>query len=367
VVKKKIAFAANSDLNFDQRLNRICASLSMAGFEVFILGRSFSNSIPLTTKSYQQARISLSFQKGKMAYIELNLRLFLYLVRKKMNALCSIDLDTLPACWLVSKLKNIPLVHDAHEYMEEVPEVYNRPVTKFFWRKIAKAFLPDVNLAYTVSHSLQEEFKFKYGKNFHLVRNISKTIQLHENHDFNRETGYWVFLGAVNQGRGLEEFLDVLPSTNRKLIVLGDGDKLKELKSKVEQMQMTHLVEFKGKVKPEEAAKILQKAWAGINLLRAEGLSYQYSLANKFFDYVHAGIPQICIRFPEYQKMMAEFEVGVLCDLQFDSILAATQLVSFPEKQAHFRNQALAARQIWNWEKESENLIRLWKQLLPET
>ena len=30
-------------------------------------------------------------------------------------------------------------------------------------------------------------------------------------------------------------------------------------------------------------------------LLENTGLSYYYSLANKFFDYVQAGVPQLCV------------------------------------------------------------------------
>jgi hypothetical protein len=107
----------------------------------------------------------------------------------------------------------------------------------------------------------------------------------------------------------------------------------------------------------------MAKAWAGINLLTGEGLSYRYSLANKFFDYVHAGIPQICIAFPEYQKLMKEFEVGVLCGIDKESILAASQIISLPEKQKHFRHESKKARQAWNWQNESRKLIEIYNSI----
>ncbi len=365
MVNKTIAFAANSDLGFDQRMQRICGSLHGEGFCVFILGRLFSHSAPLEPVPYGRHRLRLRFQKGKLAYAELNLRIFLYFLNKDFDAICSVDLDTLPACWLLSVIKGKKLAHDAHEYMEEVPEVFDRPFTKWMWNRVAHAFLPSVGLAYTVSRGLQEEFFARYGKSFHLVRNMAEAKKSLSAPDTgHEESGFWVYLGAVNTGRGLEEFLEVLPATNRRLVVLGEGDKLPEIKKMVANQGIEHLVEFRGRVNPEAAHVIMQRAWAGINLLRDEGLSYRHSLANKFFDYVHAGIPQICISFPEYRAMMKEFEVGILTALKKESILAATELISMPENQAFLRAEAAKAREVWNWESESATLCQLWHRFL---
>ncbi len=365
MVNKNIAFAANSDLGFDQRMQRICGSLYGEGFCVFILGRLFSHSAPLEPVPYGRHRLRLRFQKGKLAYAELNFRIFLYFINKEFDAICSVDLDTLPACWLLSVIKGKKLAHDAHEFMEEVPEVYNRPLTQWVWSRIAHAFLPSAGLAYTVSRGLQEAFLARYGKAFHLVRNMAeKRFFSYDLPVSNTESGFWVYLGAVNTGRGLEEFLEVLPATNRRLVVLGDGDKLEEIKQLVELKGIGHLVDFRGRVSPDEAHAIMKKAWAGIHLLRDEGLSYRYSLANKFFDYVHAGIPQICISFPEYRVLMEEYKVGILCSLQKEHILAATELISMPENQALYRAEAARAREVWNWESESATLCKLWHQFL---
>jgi hypothetical protein len=37
-------------------------------------------------------------------------------------------------------------------------------------------------------------------------------------------------------------------------------------------------------------------------------------LANKFFDYIQAGIPQVTMNFPEYAAINREYEVAVLID-----------------------------------------------------
>jgi glycosyltransferase involved in cell wall biosynthesis len=360
VVKQRILIAANSDLSFDQRLLRISGSLNSNGYRPFLLGRLFENSVALSNESFPQNRIRLLFQKGKLAYLELNIRLFFNLLHQECDAICSVDLDTLPACWMVAKIRQIPLIHDAHEYMAEVPEVYNRPFTQKIWHTVARLFLPGVDLAYTVSQSLVEEFRKIYQKEFHLIRNIAyfdSTEELAESE------GFWVFLGAVNQGRGLEQFIPLLHHSNRKLVIMGDGDKMEDIRQLVKNENLSQQVEFAGKLPAAEVRKILPKAWAGINLLTDEGLSYRYSLANKFFDYVHAGIPQICIRFSEYETLMNENEVGVLSEMTEPAIRKAMEEVSIPENQQRFREAAVLARNKWNWQNEEKNLIRLYDQL----
>jgi glycosyltransferase involved in cell wall biosynthesis len=364
VLSKKILIAANSDLGFDQRLLRISRSLHRAGYQPELLGRLFLKSDELSKEAFPQSRISLRFQKGKLGYLELNFRLFSRLLSIPCDAICSVDLDTLPACWLAAKWKKVKLIHDAHEYMEEVPEVYNRPFTKKIWHWIARLFLPGVDLAYTVSKSLVEEFKKVYHKDFHLVRNIPEYHPpVKSKPDAPIDSGYWVFLGAVNRGRGLEEFIPHLNRTGRKLVILGDGDKMKDVKRLVKRLGLKEKVEFKGKLPAGEAAAILRNAWAGINLLTDEGLSYRYSLANKFFDYVHAGIPQICIRYPEYKKLMAQFEVGILSNMEPAEIIESMELISTEKNQRKFREEAINARRIWNWQSEEKKLIGLYDDL----
>ena len=40
------------------------------------------------------------------------------------------------------------------------------------------------------------------------------------------------------------------------------------------------------------------------------GLNQYLALPNKFFDYMHAGLPQIAMNYPEYQKINSQFEVA---------------------------------------------------------
>ena len=132
----KIIFAVTNDLTYDQRMQRICRSLSKAGYEVELVGRVRHFSVPITYEPYQQTRLKCFFNKGKLFYLEYNLRLLIYLTFSNFDACCAIDLDTIIPVYLIGRLKGIKTIYDAHEYFTEVPEVVNRPFVKSIWEWI---------------------------------------------------------------------------------------------------------------------------------------------------------------------------------------------------------------------------------------
>ena len=82
---KRIYFTVTNDLTYDQRMQRICTSLAENGYEVTLVGYNKPTSLPFVNKKYKQKRIHCWFLKGKSFYTEYNVRLFLYLLFKKIN------------------------------------------------------------------------------------------------------------------------------------------------------------------------------------------------------------------------------------------------------------------------------------------
>jgi glycosyltransferase involved in cell wall biosynthesis len=98
--------------------------------------------------------------------------------------------------------------------------------------------------------------------------------------------------------------------------------------------------------------------------LKKESLSYYYSLANKFFDYIHAGVPQITIDFPEYRLLNDQYNVAILCDLDKEQIKRGLKKLS--EDQNFYNvlkeNTRKAAGEL-NWQKESMRLLEFYKKV----
>ena len=357
---KRIYFTVTNDLSFDQRMHRICGSLAEAGFGVTLVGRKLATSLPLQPKNFRQKRISCFFNKGFLFYAEYNLRLFFFLLHKKMDALCAIDLDTILPCLFISKLKGIPRVYDAHEYFTELKEVRTRPRVKKVWLGIERFTVPKFFWGYTVSDGLANQFKGNYGKNYSVIRNVPLSKKLTPSAKTEK---FLLYQGAVNEGRGFEFLIPAMKNINSKLVVCGDGNFMKELKQLIYENEVAAKVELKGMLLPDELQPFAQQATIGINLVEEKGLNQFYSLANKFFDYVQAGLPQITMNYPEYRRVNDDYPVAILLDnLSAQSIASAINaLLANEPLQQQMRANCLRAREVYCWQNEEKKLLAFYQ------
>src|SRR5690606_5384676 len=153
-------------------MHRICATLAQEGYEVLLVGRELNTSVELPQFAFEAKRIRCLYNKGKLFYLEYNLRLFFFLLFKKADIYGAIDLDTLLPNLAVARLKGKKITYDAHEYFTEVPEVTNRKLTKAVWKLVERYAVPKVDAAYTVSNSLAKLFSDEYGKAVEVIRNL---------------------------------------------------------------------------------------------------------------------------------------------------------------------------------------------------
>lgn len=353
----------STDLITDQRVSKVCNSLMANGYQVFLLGRAKKSSQTMATRDYQCKRFKLWFNKGFLFYANLNIRLFFFLLFNKANALLANDLDTLPANYLVSKIKAIPLVYDSHEYFTEVPELENRPRIKNIWERIESIILPNLRYGYTVSHKIAVAYKEKYGLTLRLVRNfpIYQPQELVSN-----KQQVLLYQGALNMGRGLEELIESMQYVvAAKLWLVGAGDIENDLKQKSKELGLEHKIEFLGRLEPKELKSITMKAKLGVSLEKQLGLNYTYALPNKIFDYIHAGTPVLYASLEEVVTTLEGYQVG-------------QELVSHHPKQlAQQLNEMLnstnyddwlsdchKAAKIFNWQKEEPNLLAIFEHAL---
>lgn len=341
---------------------RICTTLADAGYDVTLIGFKRKNSKPLIQRPFKQVRIPIIAEQGKIMYIDYWLKLFFYLLFKPLDILCAIDLDTIMPVYYVSRLRNKKRVYDAHELFTELKEVISRPAIHKMWKWIAKHTIPNFPVGYTIGESYAEELYKQYGVNYGVVRNatILKPLEIPVKNE-----RYILYQGAVNVGRCFEQLIPAMQYVNTPLIVCGEGNFFEQALALTKKHNLEHKITFKGYVPPEQLTKYTINAWVGITLFEETSLSNRLSLANRFFDYMHYAIPQLCIKYPEYEKVNNQFEIAYLIeDPSPENIAAALNKLLDDQAYYNFLQQnCLKAREIYNWQEQTKTLLNTYKTL----
>ncbi|NND35422.1 MAG: glycosyltransferase [Saprospiraceae bacterium] len=360
---KKIVFAVTNDISQDRRMIRICSSLQNHGYDVTLVGRQLPTSAPLDSFVFKTHRIRCFFNKGPKFYAEYNIRLSSFLKKCKADIYGAVDYDTLKGVVRAANAMGKKIIFDAHEWFEEVPELEGRDRVKNYWKKIARNGLAQTHLNYTVSQGIAEKLSEIYGRPFEVIHNFPRLIDGIEPSAIRDDI--LIYVGVLNKGRGLPEIIKAMHKIDAKLWIVGDGDLREELWMLASAEQLLHKISFRGFVPPGELDGLMRQARVGLNLLDGTSESYKYSLANKFFDYIHAGLPQVFMDFPEYQRFNRQHRVGAsIMDLKEDSIVyAINHLLSDRNYWFNFHVTCLDARKIWCWQREERYLLRLIEKL----
>ncbi len=361
--RKRIIVSVSNDLSTDQRVQKICASLSNQGYNVLLLGRWRKDSQDFSPEHYQGKRFSLWFNKGPLFYINLNIRLFVHLLFSKSNLLLANDLDVLAANYLASKLKSLPLVYDSHEYFTEVPELVHRPRVKSIWEFIEKRILPKLKHSYTVSPGIADAYYEKYGLKMDLIFNFPRKIDVPEN--LNKDRNTVIYQGALNVGRGLEELIAAFQHLpNKKLLIAGAGDIENDLKKQVKELGLEKTIIFLGRLSPNELRPYTLGAGLGISIEKDIGLNYRFAVPNKVFDCIQCLTPILYSDLIEVKKIIGAFDLGE--ELRsYDAKEMAEQIKSMLESNQyeHWQQDARKAREVLNWEHEEKKLKEIFNNI----
>jgi glycosyltransferase involved in cell wall biosynthesis len=368
---KKTYISVTNDLFTDQRVRKVCEFLVANGFEVTLVGRKLKDSqdMPADLK-YKTKRFPLWFKKGPKFYATYNLRLFFYLLFRKADLLISNDLDTLYANHWARKFKGkCPLIYDSHEYYCGTPELESRPKVQKFWRKIEKRCLPKVDAMYTVNESIADLYREEYKREVKVVRNITDgnlpPLDMTRKHlGLPIDKKVVIMQGAgINIDRGGEEMIAAIQKVdNAVLAIVGDGDVVPELKAKVDAEGWGDKVLFFGKRPYHELMNFTALSDVGISLDKDSNINYRFSLPNKIFDYIHAGIPLMVSELKEVAAIVRGYEVGVVCashDID-DIVKTLNDLLKDEAALNRYKENTKQAALALNWNSETEVLKEIY-------
>ena len=369
-----IIISATSDLLSDQRVHRTASALKEDGHKILVIGRKLRNSPELPARRYRCFRMRLPIERGPLFYLLFNLKLAWMLFWSRADVLYSNDLDTLPANYIVSRLRKIPLVYDSHEYFTGVPELTNRPRVQRIWKWLERRIVPQLRFCITVNASIAKLYFDEYGVSFKVIRNVPEpnTITLPERSILRKSLGLpiekpiIILQGAgINIQRGAEEAVESMQLlTDYLLLIVGSGDVIPQLKQKVLADGLSERVRFIDRMPPSELKRFTAAADIGLSLDKDTNINYRFSLPNKLFDYLHAGIPVVASNLPEVAAVVRQYQVGqVIADHTPAHIAECIRDVHKGLEKGMYKAGIEKACTELNWNEERKHLLQLIKSL----
>ena len=316
--------------------------------------------------------MKLLFEQGPQFYLFFNIRLFFILLFTKADVLLANDLDTLLPNYLVSKLKGIPLIYDSHEIFCEVPELQNSPTKKRIWEKLESWIVPKLKKCITVNQSIANYFTNKYKVPFIFVRNIPhypKLVSLKSRSELNLPLGKKIVIlqgAGINIQRGAEELVEAFQylDDNYLLLIIGSGDVIQQLKENAVKFQLQNKVKFIDKIPASELRHYTSNSNLGVTIDKDSNMNYHFSLPNKVFDYMHAGIPILATKLPEIEHLISKYHIGTFIE-NHEPKHIAQQISSFlnSNKYLEYKSNTVIASIENNWQTEKQKLIKLFNEI----
>lgn len=318
----RIAVLVSNDLAYDQRVRKTCNTLMAAGWEPILVGRRWRRLDPIhIDRPYPNFRMWLPFQTGPLFYLALQWGLMRALRRCRDEYGCAAvwanDLDTLWPAVRASHRWGWHIAYDSHEWFTEAEGLKGRPVRKAIWQWWERRAFRGISRMLTVNVSIAEAYRSQYGVEVEVVPNVPERAEpavpmprsfLGWPEDARVLLMQGAFMdrdrGALDAVRALQHLPD------HHLALIGAGPEHDEATLRARQLGVEGRLHVHGRMPFEQLRRCTAAADVGLSLDRPTVDNFRFSLPNKLFDYLHAGIPSVCSDLPVAGKFVRTEGIG---------------------------------------------------------
>jgi len=172
-----------------------------------------------------------------------------------------------------------------------------------------------------------------------------------------------LYLGGIQEGRGLEQIVDALPDIpDAELALLGSGPSATAIRARAQARGVIGRIHLLEPVPPAEVVSYAASATIGLSLIQPVSASYRYSLPNKLFEYLAAGIPVVASDFPQVREILVPNDAGRVVDPRDPARIAATirDLLADPALRAMGRRGRRLAESRFEWSASAATLLEVY-------
>lgn len=291
------------------------------------------------------------------------------------------DLTALPACYIVAKLRRKPLIFETYELHLPAPDS-----GIVFWRllggpimRLLAILLPRCQGVIAASPLYAQEFSRRYHlpevvtiRNMLAYRAVEKNDRLRQYLGLGSQARIVLYQGHIQDDRGLELLVKAAPflAMDTVIVMMGKdyGTTRAELEALITRDGVANRVKIIPPVPYEELLDWTASADIGLTIFPPDySLSIRMTQPNKLFEYLMAGVPVLSTQLEAIVEVLETYDVGqVVTSIEPEAIGRAINAMLADEGALRrmSRNALEAAKNELNWEKESAQLVRVYKGII---
>ncbi len=275
------------------------------------------------------------------------------------------DLDTLPIGIRLRRKLGLPLIYDAHE-------IYGYIMARtcpgwianvFLW--LEKRLITRVDKIINVCEPQKKYFNSITEKPISIIMNC-KPLQTREYQPASSESNFTLlYIGTLHQGRALPMLVQAAKELPDVRCLIGGTGILSYVQALKEECSKTSNVTFLGEVPFNEVISMTGEADCVFFMLTPGDLNNRIGLGNKVFEAMVCGRPIICTRGTYSGEITEQEQVGLSVEYSKEALKEA--IIKLRDdtrlREKLGRNALRAAITKYNWQKQEEKLLALYKSL----
>lgn len=293
------------------------------------------------------------------------------------DAIFAHDYFTAPIAMRFGDEKNIPFSVDCHEYARAQFYFAKRTKDAILWRLLSRPYIDTISracysraaLVTTVCDGIADLLQSDYGLKDRPT--VVRSVPFYEKQSF-RPAGDVIrvlYHGLLVPTRGLEQAISSVSmwKPEYRLVIRGIGqdDYIDSLKNLAKSLNVSDRVDFFGPSLLKDLVREANACDIGYVVLPNYSPQRQFTLPNKFFEYIMAGTALCASDLPELARAVRKHDLGVLVP-DTDPINIAAAINSLDRARIGFhKRQSLAAAYQLCWERESKVFLDAVEAAMP--